>query len=277
MCSDDCVTVAREAKLQHTLCIGNGTIIGPGAIIRDSIISKNCKIGANAVIIGSFVGNDVRIESDVRISHAMVCDGAIIKERASIQPNCIISYRVVIDKGATVTKNTRVTLVKPDPDAAAVLSGSDNEDEDSAFGTSPAGHSVGGLSEDGEKAVLCVEAAAMSAALALGHGGVPEVSMAFDTNVVGPMGAGYVWPNASQEKDPDLAARKSLAYDIEALTLQETNFESQRILHEESSLVAQGEEGDVESDSGEVRMWCYSLTQGQHDLDFSVRFFCNYV
>ncbi|KAI8107409.1 hypothetical protein M9435_002440 [Picochlorum sp. BPE23] len=239
---DDCVSIARTATIQHSVCIGCGTVVGPAAVIRDSVIGKNCRIGQNAVIIGSIIGDDVRIDSGVRVEESMLCDGVAVKQNASIKPNCILSYNVVIDHDVTVDSDSRLSLAKP-VEGGQVISGSD-EDEYS-LGTSPGGFSAGGYSEDGME--NAVTPAARSAAMALANGGVPEADMDF-TPVVGQMGAGYIWRTHTSGNQISAAGR-SLAYDIEALTLEESKWVSHTFVMEEDNLLACGRAQESSSDS----------------------------
>jgi acetyltransferase-like isoleucine patch superfamily enzyme len=240
--SDECVSISRDAMLQHTLCIGRGTIIGPSAVVRDSIIGKNCRIGANAVIIGSSIGDNVRIETGSIISESVICDDVLIKENSEVQRNCVLSYGVVIDRNTIVCTDTRISLVKPR--AGDDIIGSD--DEESAFGTSPGYESTSGFSECDEGS-HSVDRIAGAAARAIASGGVPEGPTDFDVKVVGTMGAGYVW-SKRLDRDPISVSRKSLAYDIEALALQENDIESHKFLAEENSLAAHAEEEPDQSD-----------------------------
>ena len=228
--------------LQHTLCIGRGSIIGPSAVIRDSIIGKNCRIGANAVIIGSSIGDNVRVETGSIISESVICDDVLIKENSEVQRNCVLSFGVVIGRNIVICTDTRISLVKPRLGDDIIGS----NDEESEFGTSPGHESTSGFSECDEGS-HSVDRTAGAAARALASGGVPEGPTDFDVNVVGTMGAGYIW-SKRLEREPMLASRKSLAYDIEALTLQENDIESHKYLAEESSLAAHGEEDPDQSD-----------------------------
>lgn len=256
---DDCVSISRDANLQYNLCVGNGSIIGPDVMIRNSVIGRNCRFAAGSVIVGSYIGDNVRIDSGVKVNDAMLCDHVMVKEGSIIQPNCILSYGVVIDKNITVVKDTRLSLVKPDPSAHLLSSGSEDDDSH-MFGSSPAGYSdsnsaAGGRDMDSK--YVTIDPVDQHAAIALANGGVPDAPVDFDTQYVGKMGAGYFWPQTAYDKNPSMIHRKSLAYDIESLAIQENDIESHMLAMEENSLIVQGEETKEDSDSDEVSSWSY--------------------
>lgn len=242
---DACVSVARTSCIYHSVCIGRGTIIGPGAKIRDSAIGKNCRIGKNAIIVGCIIGDDVIIHSGTQMKESFICDGVVVNEGASVRPNCILSYNVVIDKDVVVPTDSRISLAKPGQECQ-VISGSDDED---TFGRSPDGLSSSGLSDGGLEHI--VSPAARSAAMALAHGGVPESDMDFDSLAVGKMGAGYVWRPQSTTNQI-AAARRSLAYDIEALNIQESRWVSHTFALEEEFLESYAQAQDSSSDEDRV-------------------------
>ena len=242
---DACVSIARTSDIQHTVCIGRGTIIGPSTKIRDSVIGKNCRIGKHVDIVGCIIGDDVTIHAGAHIKESFLCDGVVVNEGASVRPNCILSYNVVIDRDILVPADSRISLAKPGQECQ-VISGSDDED---TFGTSPGGLSTSGLSDD--MLEHAVTPAARSAAMALAHGGVPETEMDFDAVAVGKMGAGYVWrPHAAVNQIA--AARRSLAYDIEALNIQETRWVSHTFAMEEEYLESVAQAQDSSSDDDRV-------------------------
>jgi translation initiation factor eIF-2B subunit epsilon len=242
---DACVSVARTSSIQHSVCIGRGTIIGPSTKIRDSVIGENCRIGKNVTLIGCIIGNDVTIHTGAHIKESFLCDGVVINEGVSIRPNCILSYNVVIEREILIPADSRISLAKPGQECQ-VISGSDDED---AFGTSPDGLSTSGLSDDVPE--HAVTPAARSAAMALAHGGVPETDMDFDALVVGKMGAGYMWkPHAAANQIA--ASRRSLAYDIEALNIQETRWVSHTFAMEEEYLESSAQAQDSSSDDDRV-------------------------
>lgn len=242
---DACVSIARTAIIQHTVCIGKGTIVGPCTKIRDSVVGKNCRIGKNVDIVGCIIGDDVVIHAGARIKESFLCDGVVVNEGASVKPNCILSYNVVIDKDMLIPTDSRISLARHGRECQ-VVSGSDDDD---TFGTSPGGLSTSGKSD--ESLEHAVTPAARSAAMALAHGGVPETDMDFDSGTVGKMGAGYLWrPQTSVNQIA--AARRSLAYDIEALTIQETRWVSHTFAMEEEYLDSYGQAHESSSDDDRV-------------------------
>ena len=236
------VSIARTSKIQHSVCIGRGTVVGPSAVVRDSVIGKNCRIGENAIIIGCILGDDVTIGPGACIEESMLCSGVLVNEQACVKPNCILSYNVVIDQRMIVPTETRISLANPDGVMEASLSATDDDDEDHGMsgaisGTSPGGLSTGsGMSDEMNRQL--VTPAARSAALALAHGGLPEIDMDFSYAMVGKMGAGYLWRTSSSVSNPIAAARRLLAYDIEALTIQESRWVAHKFSAEEDWLDA---------------------------------------
>ncbi len=244
---DTGVSVARSANVQHSVCVGRGSAIGPGVVVRDSVIGKNCRIGEGAEIVGCVLGDDVMVHRGVEIRDSLLCDGVVINERSVIQPNCILSYNVVIDSGVVVPEASRISLAKPVADYRLDV-GSDDEIDDgvmedgrhSSFGASP----MDSYGFDGRASNAPVSSVARAAAAALANGGVPETDMDFDSHVVGKMGAGYLWKvgTAGRDSETHRAAnaitrlRQSIAYDVNAVLLEEQHRIDRMIAAEETFL-----------------------------------------
>ena len=245
---DTGVSVARSAKIQHSVCIGRGSAIGPGVVVRDSGIGKNCRIGEGVEIVGCVLGDDVTVHRGVKMQDSLLCDGVVVNERSVVRPNCILSYNVVIDSGVVVPDASRISLVRPVTDCRFDVGSDDEIDDDdvmedgrhSSFGASPK-NSYG---SEGLDSGSQVSPAARAAAFALANGGVPDSDMDFDSNVVGKMGAGYLWSvgtaHATAESHPITGSiihlRQSIAYDANAVLLEEQHRIDRVIAAEETFL-----------------------------------------
>jgi translation initiation factor eIF-2B subunit epsilon len=97
--------------------------------------------------------------------------------------------------------------------------------------------------------------------MALANGGVPEADMDF-TPVVGQMGAGYIWRTHTSGNQISATGR-SLAYDIEALTLEESKWVSHTFAMEEDNLLACGRAQESSSDS-EANDDAMEMMEDQH-------------
>ena len=248
---DNGVSVARSAKIQHSVCVGRGSAIGPGAIIRDSVIGKNCRIGEGVEIVGCVLGDDVMVHRGVKIQDSLICDGVVINQRSVVQPNCILSYNVVIDSNVVVPEASRISLAKPVADCRLDVGSDDEIDDDevmedghhSSFGFDGASP-VDSFGFDGRVSNAPVSSVARAAAAALANGGVPESDMDFDSDVVGKMGAGYLWKVGTGETSAEphqavnvvIRLRQSIAYDVNAVLLEEQHRIDRMIAAEETFL-----------------------------------------
>jgi translation initiation factor eIF-2B subunit epsilon len=259
---DDGVAVARTASIQHSVCVGRGSVLGPGTVLRDCVIGKNCRIGENAEIVGCILGDDVTIHRNSSLRDSLLCDGVVVNEGTRVMENSILSYNVIIDSNVTVPADSRISLAKNTCPGGmhAFDIGSDDDDDEDRFGVSPStGFSV---SFDGSDiqggAANMVTAAARSAAMALAHGGVPETKMDFD-DVVGKMGAGYLWdiPEGTK-KNPFINIRRSIAYGMSAAMLEE----QRRV-----DLMYEAEDAFLDGEFSELKEGAGRLSESESDAD----------
>ncbi len=258
------VSVARSANVQHSVCVGRGSVIGPGAVVRESVIGKNCRIGEGVEIVGCVLGDDVVVHRGVTIRDSLICDGVVINERSDVQPNCILSYNVVIDSGVVVPEASRISLAKPVANYRLEMGSDDEIDDDvmdvmddgrpSSFGTSPMdSYGFDGRASNSRNVSNVsnvsnspISSEASAAAAALANGGVPASDMDFDTHVVGKMGAGYLWRVGvgGHDSESEHAAntitrlRQSIAYDVHTVLLDEQHRIDRVLAAEETFLEA---------------------------------------
>eukprot|EP00252_Welwitschia_mirabilis_P016124 TRINITY_DN3563_c0_g2_i1.p1 TRINITY_DN3563_c0_g2~~TRINITY_DN3563_c0_g2_i1.p1 ORF type:complete len:742 (-),score=186.19 TRINITY_DN3563_c0_g2_i1:165-2390(-) len=103
---------SRSATVGRLSLIGNDTSIGDHSTVTDSIIGEGCIIGCNVTIEGCYIWNNVTVHDNSCLRYAIVCDRAIIKEGAVIEPGTILSFNVVIGKGFTVPRYSKISLMQ---------------------------------------------------------------------------------------------------------------------------------------------------------------------
>lgn len=159
------------------------------------------------------------------LNSAMLCDHVVVKDGACVGKNAVLSFRVVVDRNAVVPPNTCLSLVRQGPSGDEGPSDDDLEvphKVTSPLRGTPGGGTRGAFesSDDGSDGSDFGEedgpnAGAVQAAAALAADGIPEFSIDFATDVVGPMGAGFVWERAAAEAAA--AERLGLAPSLAAL------------------------------------------------------------
>lgn len=182
-----------------------------------------------------------------------------------VQENAVLSYGVVIDRKTRVPAGCKISLMRPPALGASFGRDSESEEEGevpyaassiASFGggvASPHGFGDGKSSLSGRVMVegddddvggggdSLIEApssrpepAVVAAALAVARGGIPETTTDFDADIVGPLGAGFLWERASSVKVQSgsyemLGKRdpQGIAYEgmLEALSAWERAFE----------------------------------------------------
>lgn len=278
---DTGVSVARTAKIQHSVCVGRGSVIGPGVVVRNSVIGKNCRIGEGAEIVGCVLGDEVTVHRRSSVRDSLLCDGVVVNEQSRVLPDCILSYNVVIDAGVTVPADSRISLAKPPTDSCQFDVGSDDEFDDmdevlgssagryGSFGASSSGGHFEDVAASGGKAVT---PAARAAAAALANGGVPETDMDFDSDVVGKMGAGYLWRMKHAHSNlPIVALRRSMAADRSlAAVLRAETLRAKRLIAaeetflDENGLTGKGDDRDSGFDSDDADDKEMEMMQDHH-------------
>ncbi|KAL4515961.1 hypothetical protein Ndes2437A_g06674 [Nannochloris sp. 'desiccata'] len=212
---DSDVKIERSATVTNAVTVGRGTYVGAGASIQQCVIGRNCEIAENVILRGCYLGDGVVIGPDVVAVSSMLCDGVVVKEAAKIQPPPC---------GAGGFDDSDDELEVPhcqSPSNAAGTAGGgggtgkfttsfssdDSEDDDLVIG----GGGNNGESFDGP------EQAVLHAAHALATDGIPDMTIDFSINIVGSMGAGFLWPVHHSETIPGAAALMGLAVPVDAL------------------------------------------------------------
>lgn len=239
---DSDVKIERSATVTNAVTVGRGTYVGAGASIQQCVIGRNCEIAENVILRGCYLGDGVVIGPDVVAVSSMLCDGVVVKEAAKIQSNVVLSNGVVIDRRAVVPSGSRISLIRPPPCGAGGFDDSDDELEvphcqspSNAAGTAGGGGGTGKFttsfsSDDSEDDDLVIggggnngesfdgpEQAVLHAAHALATDGIPDMTIDFSINIVGSMGAGFLWPVHHSETIPGAAALMGLAVPVDAL------------------------------------------------------------
>lgn len=136
----------------------------------------------------------------------------------------MLSFGVVVDREMTVPAGSRISLMRPPVYEDSLEFDSESEEDGdfpyasssvTSFGASPrgfgdaiTGSSPGKGLEENEVTCALIsqpEKAVMAAAAAVARGGIPETTIEFDVDVVGPMGAGFLWRKASSFKESSKA------------------------------------------------------------------------
>lgn len=266
------MTVERSAHVTNSSTIGAGTYVAETASVQQSVIGRNCHIGAGAILKGCYLGDNVVISQGVVATSAMLCDGVVVKEYAHVEPNVVLSFKVVVDRRMVVPAGAKVSLVRP---PLGGTSGIDSEDElevpqgsthspkgrySTGGGGGGGGYSTGfgssfsdedsdgeggfGGSGGGDGVDLLV----LQAAGALASDGIPETSINFTTEVVGAMGAGFLWPALAFEGTPEAAALGGFEPPLAALQAARDGADDEEFAEEEE--VGLATEASAENLSG---------------------------
>lgn len=221
---DMSVSVSRTAAITRDTCIGGGSSVGNGAVIEDCVIGRNCRIGNRVTMRGCYLCDNVTVEDGAVLDSALLCDGVVVRAQAVVQEGCVLSYRVVIDRQHTVPAHSRISLCQQLVHQATL-----SEDE-LEYASTPVARPLDSGSDDsddeerrvvGEKPLPHI----LRAAEALSTGGIPEQAVAFDTEHVGTMGAGFLWKvtDADEWRHHSLTPPPPpLALEEEVLELMET-------------------------------------------------------
>jgi translation initiation factor eIF-2B subunit epsilon len=171
--------VDRGAAVGAGCLVCAGAAVGAGASLRDTVVGPGAAVGAGASLRGCHLGAGARVGAGAVLTSCWVLDGAVVGARARVGAGSVLSYGVVVDAGAVVPAGSRLSLARPPRvDASDGGSSSDGGEGDAAAGPEPD---------------------AVAAAATLAAGGVPEAPVAFDTAVVGALGAGFAWPRPEDE------------------------------------------------------------------------------
>eukprot|EP00887_Chlorella_sp_A99_P001611 scaffold8.g1611.t1 len=177
--------VDAEAVLSRTAHVGSGCCIGGGT--TDCVVGRNCRIGTGASLRGCYLLDNVTVEPQCSIEESILCEGVLVRSHAQIEPGCVLSFRCVIDRGQHVPAYTILSLAKQPENEEAL---SDGELEYQRTSGVEFGSSCDEDAQEGER----VEPAVLRAAEALAGGGIPDLpGVEFETSIVGPLGAGFVW------------------------------------------------------------------------------------
>jgi NDP-sugar pyrophosphorylase family protein len=232
---DSEVILDRSASVTNAVTVGSGTNIASGASIQQCVIGRDCEIGENAHLHGCYLGDGVVIGSDVVAVSSMLCDRVVVKKEAKIESNVVLSNGVVVDRRVVVPSGSRVSLIRPPLCGPGGVDDSDDELEvphcqspSNAAGTAGgAGKFTTTFSSDDDSATggnnngeFCdgPEQAVLDAAHALAADGIPDGSIDFSTDIVGLMGAGFLWPvHQNSESSSRAAALMGIAVPVEAL------------------------------------------------------------
>jgi NDP-sugar pyrophosphorylase family protein len=228
------VKIERSASVTNAVTVGTGTRIAAGASVQQCVIGRNCEVAENVVLHGCYLGDGVVIGPDAVAISSMLCDGVVVKEGAHIAANVVLSNGVVIDRRSSVPSGCRISLIRPPPCGAG---GDDSDDElevphcqspSNAAGTAGGGKLTTSFSDDDSDDDANAsgadffgadgpEIAVLNAAYALATDGIPETTIDFSIDVVGSMGAGFIWPVHHSETVPGAAALMGLAVPVDAL------------------------------------------------------------
>lgn len=179
--------LSRTAHVGSGCCIGGGTTVGDGASLQDCVVGRNCRIGTGASLRGCYLLDNVTVEPQCSIEESILCEGVLVRSHAQIEPGCVLSFRCVIDRGQHVPAYTILSLAKQPENEEAL---SDGELEYQRTSGVEFGSSCDEDAQEGER----VEPAVLRAAEALAGGGIPDLpGVEFETSIVGPLGAGFVW------------------------------------------------------------------------------------
>lgn len=92
--------IAKQAKIEPTVTIGNHVVIGAHSRISNSIIFDEAVIGERVIIDSSIVGQGAQIGNGLHLeAHTLVGDGATLDAGAIIQPGTLVCPQYHVEKG----------------------------------------------------------------------------------------------------------------------------------------------------------------------------------
>lgn len=175
---DASASVAPGSTISKGSLVGRGSTVEAGARLDRCAVGGDCHIGRGAVLQSSCLHAHVRVDDGCQVASALLADHVVVRSHAKLEAGVVLAKRVVIDTAHTVPAGTTVSL------AQQSQGGSTGSDEETDWPGADGGTS----------------AAVEAAATALAAGGIPEVSIAFDEDVVGSFGAGFAWHGPADER-----------------------------------------------------------------------------
>ncbi|MFX1577943.1 MAG: sugar phosphate nucleotidyltransferase [Promethearchaeota archaeon] len=92
--------IAKLAKIEPTVTIGNHVVIGAHSQISNSIIFNDAVIGEGTIIDSSIVGQGAQIGNNLHLeAHTIVGDGAILDTGAIIESGALVCPGYHVEKG----------------------------------------------------------------------------------------------------------------------------------------------------------------------------------
>lgn len=109
------IRLARGSILESDVVIGELSEIDDKTVVSHSVLGKGVKIGKNCRITNSFVMDEVEIGDNCELDHCVVGEQAKIGSNSKLTNGCILGQKVVLPKGADISKLT-LQSNKPDDD-----------------------------------------------------------------------------------------------------------------------------------------------------------------
>ncbi|KAK9827334.1 hypothetical protein WJX81_006406 [Elliptochloris bilobata] len=192
---EDGVQLARTATIVRDTAIGAGTVVEDGAMVEASVVGRGCRIGRGAHVRGAYLLDGAVVGAHACVLGALLANGVRVGDNAVVPPGAMLSFNVVVAAEHEVPEHARVSLCCQAQQATTL---SDDELEYTSS-SSPAQAGRGAMrGSEGSAEAHDHEAderpsqATLDAAHAAASG--RPCSVAFDEDVVGRGGAGYLWP-----------------------------------------------------------------------------------
>lgn len=100
--------IARSARFEGSVIIGDRCKIGKNVYIKDSVIGDKCVIAEGAAITGSVLWSDTVVGKEAQISKSVVGSWCHIEAKAIVHEGSVMSNRCVIRQGSEIPARTRL-------------------------------------------------------------------------------------------------------------------------------------------------------------------------
>jgi NDP-sugar pyrophosphorylase family protein len=100
--------VAKSARFEGSVVIGDCCKIGENVYVKDCVIGDKCVIGDNAVITGSVVWSDTIIGRDCQVSGALIGSWCRLGKEAKVGDGAVIANRSIISRGKEIPPQAKL-------------------------------------------------------------------------------------------------------------------------------------------------------------------------